>query len=67
LIEHLNLTVEKNTVAMLNMQRSLSEMQLSLLQMRIFLRKHGILEEIDEDTRIAAERELRGTLFISFR
>ncbi|KAJ7825696.1 hypothetical protein B0H13DRAFT_2374830 [Mycena leptocephala] len=59
LIEHLNLTVEKNTVAMLNIQRSLSEMQLSLLQMRILLRKHGILEEIDEDTRIAAERELR--------
>ncbi|KAJ7731253.1 hypothetical protein B0H16DRAFT_1893412, partial [Mycena metata] len=59
LIEHLNLTVEKNTVAILNMQRSLSEMQLSLLQMRIFMRKHGILEEIDENTRIAAEHELR--------
>ncbi|KAJ7629323.1 hypothetical protein B0H17DRAFT_1284978 [Mycena rosella] len=58
--------IQKNSVAMSEMQFSLAEMQLSLARMRLSLRARGVLEEVDEDPRNIneVERERRGALFI---
>ncbi|KAJ7619248.1 hypothetical protein B0H17DRAFT_1219711 [Mycena rosella] len=69
LLEHLRCTVEKNSIAISEMQRSSAKMQLSLARMRLSLRARGILEEeVDEDDRNIneVEHEGRGALPILY-
>ncbi|KAJ7318440.1 hypothetical protein DFH08DRAFT_892546 [Mycena albidolilacea] len=47
MLEHMKLAMEKNGIAMAEMQLSLSEMKVSWVRMRLLLRNHGILEEED--------------------